>query len=247
VALYDRDRVPASHREDLAALERALAAAGALARRERAPALGLATLVEQPAALHAAVRARATDWSQTRPEWGLADNAGFIVAPRRRTRGVALDGKTFMHDYDFRRDGDGGVLELIMTAPMVVTHWINMQYHASTVDPRRYGAGNKVLHNVVGGRIGVFEGNGGDLRIGLPWQSVHDGKRFMHTARRLSVFIEAPQAMIETVIANHAIVRQLVENGWLHLFRIDPESGAVSRRAGDRWQAWTGAGLAAAA
>jgi hypothetical protein len=69
----------------------------------------------------------------------------------------------------------------------------------------------------------------------------------MHTARRLSVFIEAPQAMIETVIANHAIVRQLVENGWLHLFRIDPESGAVSRRAGDRWQAWTGAGLAAAA
>jgi uncharacterized protein YbcC (UPF0753/DUF2309 family) len=239
VTLFDRDRVPDSHTDDLAALERALAAAGSAARGERAPALGLAALSARPAALHAAMRARATDWSQTRPEWGLADNAGFIVAPRRRTRGLALDGKTFLHDYDHRADADGAVLELIMTAPMVVTHWINMQYHASTVDPRRYGAGNKVLHNVVGGRIGVFEGNGGDLRIGLPWQSVHDGERFMHTPRRLSVFIEAPQAMIEAVIAKHALVRQLVENGWLHLFRIDPGSGAVSKRDGQGWTAWT--------
>jgi uncharacterized protein YbcC (UPF0753/DUF2309 family) len=246
IALFDRDLVPATHAGDLAALERALAAAGAIARRERAPALGLSALADRPAELHAAVRARATDWAQTRPEWALADNAGFIVAPRRRTRGIALHGKTFMHDYDHRRDADGAVLELIMTAPMVVTHWINMQYHASTVDPRRYGAGNKVLHNVVGGTIGVFEGNGGDLRIGLPWQSVHDGERFMHTPRRLSVFIEAPQAMIEAVIAKHAIVRQLVENGWLHLFRIDPGSGAVSKRGAAGWTAWSEAPAQAA-
>jgi uncharacterized protein YbcC (UPF0753/DUF2309 family) len=238
VALFDRDRVPTSHRDDLAALEHVLAAAGAAARRERAPALGLSALADQPGALHAALRARATDWSQTRPEWGLADNAGFIVAPRRRTRGIALAGKSFLHDYDHRRDPDGSVLELIMTAPMVVTHWINMQYHASTVDPRRYGAGNKVLHNVVGGRIGVFEGNGGDLRIGLPWQSVHDGERFMHTPRRLSVFIEAPQAMIEAVIGKHALVRHLVEHGWLHLFRIDPDDGAVWRRGAGGYEAW---------
>ena len=238
VTLFDRDLVPAGHRDDLAALERALAAAGVLARRERAGALGLGALAERPTELHAALRARATDWAQTRPEWGLADNAGFIVAPRARTRGIALHGKTFMHDYDHRRDGDGAVLELIMTAPMVVTHWINMQYHASTVEPRRYGAGNKVLHNVVGGTIGVFEGNGGDLRIGLPWQSVNDGERFMHTPRRLSVFIEAPQAMIEAVIAKHAVVRHLVEHGWLHLFRIDPDSGAVSRRGTAAWEAW---------
>jgi uncharacterized protein YbcC (UPF0753/DUF2309 family) len=38
------------------------------------------------------------------------------------------------------------------------------------------------LHNVTGG-IGVVEGNGGLLRVGLPWQSVHDGERYAHGTR----------------------------------------------------------------
>ena len=90
---------------------------------------------------------------------------------------------------------------------MVVTNWINLQYHASTVDNARYGSGDKVLHNVVGGNIGVFEGNGGDLRIGLPMQSLHDGQRFRHTPLRLSVFIQAPQAAIDNTIASSTTVR----------------------------------------
>jgi uncharacterized protein YbcC (UPF0753/DUF2309 family) len=104
------------------------------------------------------------------------------------------------------------------------------------VDQSRYGSGNKVIHNVVGGRIGVFEGNGGDLRIGLSLQSVHDGDRWMHEPLRLSVFIEAPRDMIETVIANHDLVRQLVDNGWLYLFRIDPETSLVECRRGGSWE-----------
>ncbi len=112
-----------------------------------------------------------------------------------------LAGRSFLHDYDYRLNPTLGVLTLIMTAPMVVTNWINLQYHASTVDNRRYGSGNKVLHNVVGGHLGVFEGNGGDLRIGLPMQSLHDGHTLRHTPLRLSVFIEAPQAAIDSVMA----------------------------------------------
>ncbi len=126
-----------------------------------------------------------------------------------------------------------------MTAPMVVTNWINLQYHASALDNRRYGSGNKVLHNVVGGRLGVFEGNGGDLRIGLPLQSLHDGERLRHTPLRLSVFIEAPRAAIDTIIEQHAVVRDLVGNGWLHLFRLDGDHPAVERRAANGWQAAT--------
>jgi len=129
---------------------------------------------------------------------------------------------------------------------MVVTHWINMQYYASTVDNRRYGSGNKILHNVVGGRIGVFEGNGGDLRIGLPLQSLHDGEKWMHAPLRLSVFIEAPRAMIERVLDAHATVRHLVQHDWLSLLRIDTESGVVETcsASGGRWL-WRELGAAA--
>ena len=236
LALHDTDLLPASHAADLAALRRALADAGRLARAERAAALGLAALAADPAALQQSITARSTDWAQTRPEWGLADCAAFIVAPRTRSRHLNLAGRSFLHDYRWQADAGFGVLELIMTAPMVVTHWINMQYHASVVDPLRYGSGNKLLHNVVGGHIGVFEGNGGDLRIGLPMQSVHDGQQGRHTPQRLSVFIQAPQDAMDRVIAQHQTVRQLLDNGWLHLFRIGDEQGVWRRVGTAAWE-----------
>jgi uncharacterized protein len=227
VTLFDTDVVPASHQQDLADLRAWLSQAGDLARRERAPALGMSHLQAQPQALHDALALRSNDWAQTRPEWGLANNAAFIAAPRARTRGIDLQGRSFLHDYQWTQDADNSILELIMTAPMVVAHWINMQYYASTVDNGRYGSGNKVLHNVVGGHIGVFEGNGGDLRIGLPLQSVHDGRQWMHTPLRLSVFIEAPRERIDAIVSKHEVVRQLVENQWIYLFRIDSQTNRV--------------------
>ena len=168
------------------------------------------------------LRRRANDGAQTRPEWGLAGNAAFLIAPRNRSHGAVLDGRCFLHDYDFSSDQDGSVLELLMTAPMVVAHWINWQYHASTCDPERLGSGNKLLHNVVGGNLGVFEGNGGDLRIGLSRQSLHDGKRWVHEPLRLTVIIDAPQAAIAHIIDKHIAIRRLVDNGWLHLWRFAP-------------------------
>ncbi len=199
-------------------------------REERAMKLDLPGDADRSEAL----AKRSRDWSQVRPEWGLAGNAAFIAAPRRQTAGRSLEGRSFLHDYDWRNDDDRSVLELIMTAPMVVAHWINMQYNASVADNVRYGSGNKVLHNVVGGNIGVFEGNGGDLRIGLPLQSVHDGERWMHTPLRLSAYIAAPADAIQSIYEKHDVVRQLVDNDWLFLFRLD-DDGRATQLYRDRW------------
>ena len=124
-----------------------------------------------------------------------------------------------------------------MTAPMVVANWINLQYYGSVVDNAAMGSGNKTLHNVVG-RLGVLEGQGGDLRPGLPMQSLHDGKRWMHEPLRLNVLIEAPEPAMEAILAKHALVRNLVQNGWLHLFQIAEEGRMLRRYRGPgRWEA----------
>jgi uncharacterized protein YbcC (UPF0753/DUF2309 family) len=236
VRLFDTELIPDTHRAQLARLECWLDAAGDRARADRSNGLALGHLRDRPDRLERAMLERANDWSQVRPEWGLAGNAAFIVAPRARTRHVDLGGRCFLHDYDWQLDTDLSVLSLIMTAPMVVTNWINMQYLASTVDNRRYGSGNKVLHNVVGGHIGVFEGNGGDLRIGLPMQSLHDGTTLRHTPLRLSVFIEAPRCGIESILREHRVVHDLVANAWLHLLRIEPSTGIVERWTPNGWE-----------
>lgn len=236
VTLFDLAELPSAHAGAVATLRTCLEAAGRSARAERAAALGLTARAGDASSLQRAIKTRANDWAQVRPEWGLADNAAFVVAPRARTRHLNLQGRAFLHDYRWQDDPELRVLEMIMTAPMVVTNWINMQYYASTVDNRRYGSGNKVLHNVVGGNLGVFEGNGGDLRIGLPWQSLHDGQLLRHTPLRLSVFVESPRHAIERIVAAHDVVRRLVDHGWLHLFQIEPGQAGIARYDRGAWR-----------
>ncbi len=225
ITIYDEDRVAASHRSMIAQVRGWLRKASAITRRERAPLMGIP--VDENTDRR--VLARSRDWAQVRPEWALANNAAFIAAPREFTRGIDLNGRSFLHDYRFDLDTSRGVLELIMVAPMVVASWINLQYYGSVVNNRLFGAGNKVLHNVTG-CLGVLEGNAGDLRVGLPWQSVHDGERFMHEPQRLNVIIAAPTAAMDAVITKHESVRNLVDNRWLRLYAMDKDTGAVTHR-----------------
>ncbi|GGH24972.1 hypothetical protein SAMN05444007_103315 [Cribrihabitans marinus] len=226
VTLYPDD--PAlTHRADLAQARSWLDQAAALARAERRARL--------PRGASRTVEARASDWAELRPEWGLAGCAAFICAPRAATAGEDLGGRTFLHSYDWRADRDFSVLELILTAPVVVASWISLQYYGSATAPALFGSGNKLIHNVVGG-IGVVQGNGGKLRAGLPWQSVHDGERLMHDPLRLTVMVEAPTEAITGILSRHDGVRALFDNGWLHLLAL--ESGRVSARyrPGLRWE-----------
>ncbi|MEE4174466.1 MAG: DUF2309 domain-containing protein [Xanthomonadales bacterium] len=240
VHLLDTASVPTTLRPALDRLRSALERAGDIARLERLQFLDEPAPADGARALRA-VRQRGNDWSQLRPEWGLAGNASFFAVPRARTAHLSLEGRAFLHEYDWRQDVGFEVLKLIMSAPMVVANWINLQYYGSTVDHDHLGAGNKVLHNVVGGSIGVLEGNGGDLRLGLALQSLHDGRRWVHEPLRLSVFIEAPAEAIDEVIAGNTMVHDLVTNEWLHLFRV-ADDGEVLRRLPDGgWQLAPGA------
>ena len=235
VRLFDLDRVPADHRAAVAALADDLAEAGRRARAERAARLGIDAGRAPAAEVDALVRRRSTDWAQVRPEWGLAGCRAFVAAPRSRTRGLDLGGRAFLHSYDWRDDEGLAVLDTILTAPVVVASWISLQYCASTLDNERLGSGNKVIHNVIG-RVGVLEGNGGDLRSGLPWQSVHDGASWQHDPVHLSVVVEAPLDALDGVLADHPEVRALYDNGWLHLLAMDDSGRIVHRYAGDgRW------------
>lgn len=227
VRILDRDRIPASHHGHLAELERVLAAASAATRAERAPTLGIVGLDDR--GLLATLRHRANDPGEVRPEWALARNAAFIAARRARTRGLPLAGRTFLHEYDPMADPDGATLEAILSAPMVVASWINLQYLASTVDNETLGAGDKNLHNRVG-ELGVVLGNGGDLRTGLPLQSVHapDG-RWFHEPLRLQVVVEAPWERVRAVLERQPGVRALVEHEWVRLLVLDPFGDSLRR------------------
>lgn len=78
-----------------------------------------------------------------------------------------LKGNCFLHSYDWELDTEGKALEGVVQGPMVVTQWINNHYYFSSVDNDNYGGGSKITHNVTG-RFGVMQGNGGDLKRGLP-------------------------------------------------------------------------------
>jgi uncharacterized protein YbcC (UPF0753/DUF2309 family) len=144
---------------------------------------------------------------------------------------VPLNNRCFLHEYDAARDTDYSVLELIMTAPMVVASWINLQYYGSSVMPKTFGAGNKTIHNVVG-QLGTVLGNGGDLGIGLPLQSVHTGDALFHEPLRLQVVIEAATSAIDAIIAKHPLLQQLIDNQWLSLSALDPEHSVLRTRYG---------------
>ncbi|MBU3729099.1 MAG: DUF2309 domain-containing protein [Phycisphaerales bacterium] len=236
IRMLDSGAMPPSYAHALRHAQQMLDDACAAARAERAPSLGVRPRGGARRLL-AALRRRTRDWAEVRPEWGLAGNAAFIAARRSRTRGVDLGSRTFLHDYDADADTDGALLDLILSAPMVVASWINLQYLASTVDPEVLGAGDKVLHNRIG-RAGVAVGNGGDLRTGLPLQSVQaaDGS-WRHEPLRLQVIVEAPTSRIDGVLANQRHVADLVENGWVRLFALDPQGGAHQRFVpGEGWE-----------
>ena len=226
VSLFDYEAADARLIEQLTV---SLDQAGLLCATERSARFGEAA--EQSDIL-SAVRSRSRDWSQVRPEWALAGNAAFIVAPRAWTAEANLQSRAFLHEYSAKSDPKGTVLESVIAGPMVVGTWINLQYFGSSTDNAHFGSGHKSIHNVVGG-VGVALGNEYDLRPGLSLQSLHDGKKLIHEPLRLHACIAADTEILDDILERQDHVRNLVENGWIHLIALGEDGKQWARRQSD--------------
>lgn len=238
LTLLDLDLLPPSHLIYLDRLRNGLAAASRLCAAER-----IATLLPESSATDDTLKAchcaerNAVDWSQVRPEWGLSRNAYFIIGRRQLTHGLELDGRAFLHSYDWRLDTRNRLLENILTGPLVVGQWINMEHYFSAVDNEHYGSGSKVYHNVVG-RFGVMTGNLSDLRTGLPSQTVLKNGAPYHEPVRLICVIEAPLANARAAIESVVSVKRLVRNGWVRMLVLDPDSEQIHLFENGNWHAF---------
>ncbi len=236
VKLHDLDLLPASHLVYLERLRNGLRAGMRRTATERLQTLEPDGEPELDAVKAARKAKRNTvDWTQVRPEWGLARNAGFIIGRRHLTEATDLEGRTFLQSYDYRVDPKGRLLESILTGPLVVGQWINMEHYFSAVDNEHYGSGSKAYHNVAC-RLGVVTGNLSDLRTGLPSQTVlYDGLPY-HDPIRLLTVIEAPFEHARAAIDGVSGVKSLVKNGWVLAVILDPETGRLHRFVDGEWR-----------
>jgi uncharacterized protein YbcC (UPF0753/DUF2309 family) len=227
IVLFDSEFID-SHEEQLNKLKKDLRKAQETATHER---LGKAS--KSIAAAHK----KTNNWSETRPEWGLAKNAGFVIGPRSLTKNLNLNGNCFMNSYKWENDADGSSLEAIMQGPMVVTQWINSHYYFATVDNDKFGGGSKINHNITG-KFGVVQGNGGDLKFGIPLQSVNESDdQIYHKPLRLSVLIEAPKERITKILNENENLKSLLDNEWIYLLVMDPtKNNSIERyQEGNEW------------
>jgi hypothetical protein len=101
-----------------------------------------------------------------------------------------------------------------------------------------FGAGDKMLHNPVGG-VGVVVGQSGDLAVGLPMQSVMLGDQRAHDPLRLLAVVQAPLDRIESIIQRNPGLRELVGGEWIHVVARESEHDGWSfHTPSGNWEPW---------
>lgn len=225
--VFEEDaRLSDVHQKILQKLKSDCIQAGISNSQSRCKTFGLSESIKEP---RKHVLKRSSDWSEVRPEWGLARNAAFIAGPRSLTKNLNLDGRCFLHSYEWKDDEEGKSLETILTAPLVVAEWINTQYFFSALHNAAYGSGSKITHNITG-KTGVMQGNGSDLMHGLPLQSVNLSDEVpYHEPIRLQAVVYAPRSKVEAIVEKHPILQRLVFNRWIVLTAIDPVEAKAYR------------------
>jgi len=162
------------------------------------------------------VRLRSMSLFEPRPEYNHATNASCVVGRRTLTAGLFLDRRTFLSSYESSQDPEGENLTAILGAVIPVCAGINLEYFFSRIDPRVYGAGSKLPHNI-NGLLDVCNGIEGDLLTGLPTQMTE-----IHDPVRLIVVVEQTPEVALKAVRRDPSVFEFVENEWLRYACLDP-------------------------
>ncbi len=221
IDLFDFDAVPASHLAELESIRSSFDEArmqNALERARRFESLPADANAER-ALRH--VEERSEHLAQPRPEYGHCTNSVCIVGRRSLTRGLFLDRRAFLVSYDANVDPANDALAALLAAAVPVCAGISLEYYFSFVDNDRYGCGTKLPHNVTS-LMGVMDGHASDLRTGLPWQMVE-----IHEPVRILFVVETTPDRLEKVIENNTALKRLLENRWIRVATIDPDSARV--------------------
>jgi uncharacterized protein YbcC (UPF0753/DUF2309 family) len=221
VEFYDLEELPATHQADLDRLRSSLDSARAWNAHERGRRFESFPANAGPAGALLHMEERSEHLAEPRPEYGHCTNAVCIVGRRSLTRGLFLDRRSFLVSYDPLSDPDGKNLAALMAAAVPVCAGISLEYYFSFVDNDRYGCGTKLPHNVTG-LVGVMDGHASDLRTGLPWQMVE-----IHEPVRMLFVIESTPEKLMQVVGSNAGTKRLVENRWIRIAIMDPESGRI--------------------
>ncbi len=230
VKFADTESIPATHRAEFEAAGASVEEAIGRNAHERTRRFDSAPLDITPAMARAHLDARAEDLAQVRPEWGHATNAFCVVGRRERTRGLYLDRRPFLASYDpTQDDADASILARTLAAVFPVCAGINLEYYFSHVDPRGYGSGTKLPHNITA-LLGVMDGAASDLRTGLPWQMTE-----IHEPVRLLIVIETTAEIFRSMMHGNATVDGLARKGWVQVALMHPATGALSVFDGDNF------------
>lgn len=219
IEFFDVDLMPESHHGDLARVHQSLNKARMLNAHERSRRFEAADRSLSPElALHH-VQERAEHIGEPRPEYGHCTNAVAYVGRREFTRGLFMDRRAFLISYDATLDPTNEALARVLGAVIPVCGGISLEYYFSTVDNEVYGSGTKLPHNV-SGLVGVMNGYQGDLRTGLPVQTVE-----IHEPVRILFIIETTPERLMSVIKANPELTEFVCNNWIRVATMDPDDG----------------------
>lgn len=221
VDFFDTDLMPKGHSGDLAKLRVKIDEARARSAHERTRRFHSFNNQRSVQAALRHVQERSEHLGEPRPEYGHCTNAVAFVGRRSTTQGLFLDRRAFLVSYDAENDPHDRFLAAVLGAVIPVCGGINLEYYFSTVDNERYGCGTKLPHNVTG-LVGVMNGYQGDLRTGLPLQTVE-----IHEPVRILFVVETTAERLLPVIHANPLLTEFLENQWIRLAIIDPVSGEI--------------------